>query len=181
MNIISVDLETLGTKTNAVIASIGIAVVDAHTGAVVDKYKARIDVDQSGRSISSSTLAFWLNQSKDAQLLTFATNDEQCEKLHALPIAIASLNQFLARYLEEDATIWGNPATFDITILQNAFEQCGLPQPWLYWQVECLATLRRRASDAYRDIKFVGVKHDCLDDALHQAKIIRHVLQELES
>lgn len=178
MKIVSADLETLATAPDAIIASIGIEVAD-NSGRHIASFKRKIDLRQPGRSVSSSTMAFWFAQSLEAQQLTFASTEQECEMLPTLREAMTELYSFLDVHMADgDAVIWGNPATFDIAKLEHAFNMYGMDTPWKYYQAGCLMTLKRTSHIAWREIPFDGTPHDCLDDAKHQAKVIRALLEE---
>ena len=80
----------------------------------------------------------------------------------------------------EDSLVWGNGSTFDITILENAYKIIGdIPHPWKFWNIRDLRTLVNAASVIgfnHKQLKHVGVYHDALADAVHQAKIAANAL-----
>lgn len=178
MTIVSLDLETLATAPDAIIASIGIEVA-TDQGCHIASFKRKVNLDQPGRSVSSSTTAFWFAQSQEAQQLTFASNDEECELLQTLREVVADVYVFLDEHMADpNAILWGNPATFDIAKLEHAMRMYGMRTPWQYYQVGCMMTLKRTSHITWGEIPFDGTPHDCLDDAKHQAKIIRALLEE---
>ena len=176
--IVSIDLETLDTAPTAIIAAIGISVM-SEDGNFVDGFKTKIDLNQPGRSVSSSTMCFWLNQDFAAQDLTFATTDDEASNLPTLTDALVQMSTFLRKYSQyAEYRVWGNPSTFDISKLEHALHCAGLEFPWEFYQIGDMKTLKLVSSDAWRSIDFVGVKHCCLDDAKHQAKVIHMMLKE---
>jgi len=81
------------------------------------------------------------------------------------------------------AYVWGNGATFDISILEAAYRQRGIPIPWAFWNIRDVRTI---AALAWPHVKkdhteFVGVPHRALDDAKHQARYVSAMWQHLRN
>jgi hypothetical protein len=156
---VMVDLETLGNGSNAVITSIGAA--KFNTVGVTDSFMAHIDPEScvaAGLNMDVSTVLWWMKQS-DAARGAFTQKGQ--------PLHIA-LEEFAA-WFPKDACLWGNGATFDNVILSNAYKAVEQKTPWPYWGDRCYRTVK----NLFPDVKapaFVGVAHNALDDAVHQAR-----------
>jgi len=78
--------------------------------------------------------------------------------------------------------VWGNGATFDITIIENAMDKfkafySHLLPPWKFWQIRDVRTLQDIATaagceDFKKTLPFSGIKHDALADAVFQAQYV---------
>lgn len=155
-NHIMLDLETMGTGSDAAIIAIGAVRFDI---SIRDSFYQVVDLQSSldcGLSVSADSILWWLQQSEEAR--------------HAITQKGKSLSSVLtdfAKWVEKDPLIWGNGATFDNVILANAYDQCKIKRPWIYGNNRCYRTLK----SFYPHIKFQhsGVAHNALDDAQSQA------------
>lgn len=170
---VSLDLETLGTGYGAAILSIGAASFNRHTGKIGPTYSAKIDLEESLRygRVDASTLRWWLAQSKEAKQAAFSAGDGAMRMQQALQGFNAFVNT-----LPANVCVWGNGATFDITLLDGAFDALALPGCVPIWRKNhwCIRDLRTLvdAVDLRKDsIPFTGTPHVAVDDAIHQAKI----------
>lgn len=169
---ISLDLETLGTGANAAIASIGACRFDPHSPAIDNVFHVHVSLEncqRHGLAFDASTLLWWLGQDEDARRSLIAGQE------HAAPLitALDLLAAFIAD-TGEDADLWVNGASFDLPILANAYRVAGMPLPWKFWAERDLRTLKNlhRGAPIPRD----GIHHNALHDAIHQARLIQHIL-----
>ncbi|WP_395000072.1 3'-5' exoribonuclease domain-containing protein, partial [Acinetobacter sp.] len=56
----------------------------------------------------------------------------------------------------------------DIRWINNALDYFGIERPWKYYKEFCFRTLLKSVPKF--DMPFVGMPHNALDDAIHQAK-----------
>lgn len=166
----SIDLETLGTRYNAAVLSVGVVQFDPDTGKLGATFYREIDIDsaiKAGR-VTGSTLAWWAKQTDKARRVFGPDNK----------VTLATALDELATWLRGKAIapkVWGNGATFDITILEHAYDHgcVGLTEAWHYTNVRDMRTMVEVAQlgDAEWP-KREGVHHNALDDATYQAKVI---------
>lgn len=169
---ISIDLETLSNKFNSPILSIGAAKFDRLTGKVGPTFYVEIDPDDAIRYglVSASTLAWWIKQDAKARRVFEPSN-----KKVQLKMGLQMLGDFV-RAQGAGAKPWGNGSSFDITILEHAYEVAGqgLEPQWKFWDIRDMRTI----IDVAESMGFVkarlieGIAHNALDDAVHQAKEI---------
>ena len=74
-----------------------------------------------------------------------------------------------------EADIWCCGASFDFPILKYAYHVIGMKEPWEFSNEMCLRTLKKLNKGAR--IERAGTHHNALDDAVHQAKLVQHILQ----
>ena len=172
------DIETLGTGVNSVILSIGACYFDPSTGEIGPKFNEHINVQScvdKGLEIDPSTVLWWMGQ-EDAARNSIIDNQESAISLQA------ALNRF-GLFVDPHARIWGNGATFDNTIVKNAYDKCGTFVPWKFWNDRDVRTIvelgQQMGFDPKRDIPFEGIQHDALADAIHQAKYVSAIWQRL--
>lgn len=156
MKDVMLDLETLGNGPNSVIIAIGAVKFDA-TGLGSEFYQV-VDPEscvKAGLQMDTSTVMWWMKQSDEAR----AAFDRPSAPL------IAALADFA--HWCGDSVVWGNGASFDNTILSNAYRKTGIEQPWKFWNDRCYRTVK----NLYPDVKLerVGTYHNALDDAKSQA------------
>lgn len=175
---VAFDCETLSTRPNAAIVAIAAVAFDRHSGDLnkLTFYRV-IKVDSAIRSghLDANTLAWWLRQPPEAMNI-FTDGQDTARDLHS---ALADLRDWWNGNVEADACPWGNGATADITWLESAYHSCvGMQAPWQrnFWKIRDQRTLLDAANEALGffqpGIEFAGVKHNALDDAKHQARVI---------
>ena len=167
-NDFSVDLETLGTRYNAAILSIGVAQFDINTGKVGMTFYREIDLDsaiKAGR-VTGSTLAWWARQG-DVAKRVFGEKDKT-----PLSIALDELATWMKKQ-SSNPRVWGNGASFDITILEHVYDNgaVGQKEPWRYTNVRDMRTIMDYLPTGAKP-KREGTHHNALDDAVYQAQCI---------
>lgn len=165
MTDIMVDLETLGTDSNAVIVSISAVQFDMNTGEVGKQFEIGVDLKEQiakGAIIDVDTVMWWLEQSKEAQ--------QQLTKLKRVSVdtVLKSFNHFIDDCKAK--TMWGNGATFDNVIIRNLYKRHDHYFKLPFWVDRCVRTHVDGNNIDTRDYKFVGIKHRGIDDCLHQIK-----------
>lgn len=180
MKNVMIDIETLGTCSTAAILSVAAVYFDPLTGELGKEFNRQISVDaniKGGRVIDASTLEWWMKQERAAQEKAFCFKNKDNTKMTVV------LNDF-ANFIEPNSKPWGNGSTFDITILETAFERCKIKCPWQFWNVRDVRTVVDMGLllgfDHKKQIPFVGVRHDALDDSKHQAKYVSAIIQRIK-
>lgn len=164
---VMVDLETMSTKSNAAICSIGAVKFDSKEGNIVDTFYTTVDLascKEVGLHISKDTVQWWSQQNKEAlRALTINT----------IPLKLA-LEQFAEWLGPKSLPVWGNGAGFDNVVLDNAYAAIGVKRPWAYWHDRCYRTMKAIVNmpEAERE----GTYHNALDDAMHQTKHLLKIL-----
>ena len=163
-NNIMVDIETLSTKSYAVIVSIAAVQFNLETGEVGFVFRKNISIQSCldiGLKVDGATIQWWLNQSILAKTNSFQGQENIKEVL-------VSLDEFYLQKFENLPEIWGNSASFDLGLLANAYEKCKLPIPWKYTKENDVRTYLKSVKN--KPIPFEGVKHNPVHDCYHQIK-----------
>ncbi|MCQ9016628.1 exonuclease, partial [Escherichia albertii] len=168
-----IDLETMGTNTNAPIVVIGAVFFDPQTGEIGPVFYIAIsltDAMNTGAVPNGGTIEWWLKQSSEARA---AILTDQVK----LKDALSRFREFINEYSDEKfVQVWGNGATFDNAILRTSYERLDIPCPWRYYNDRDVRTIVELGKtidfDARTVIPFEGVRHNALDDARHQAKYV---------
>ena len=177
MNNIMVDLETLGTGAKSVIISIGAIAFDEQSDELGQGFYREVDINsclQQGLEIDGSTVAWWIQQSEQARKVFKADG-----KTVALSKALVEFTDFLSFVSKGDLggiKIWGNGASFDNSILSEAYNACELEQPWKFWNDRCYRTVKNLYNEVRADER-QGTYHNALDDAKFQAHHLIKICQ----
>lgn len=170
MNNIMLDLETLDTTPTSVILSIGAVKFDRDD--LGEKFYAVLDIDQqlrAGRTISGSTLAWWVRQDEKARQVFSPDRKYDVDR------ALREFEDFVGT---DDCKVWGNGAVFDNVILAHAYSYIGADKPWKYSNDRCYRTVLAEFKDRFPTAelkKDYGVAHNALDDAIAQALTLQQV------
>lgn len=169
---VMIDIETLSTRSNAVILSIGAVKFNIENG-VIDTYYQNIDASTAkkhNRHIDKGTLEWWSKQNPAA--------------LKALLVDVKPLDLVIPEFIEwygVSTPTWGNSAQFDLGIIESSCIELGLPIPWKYWHVYCYKTVTHLFGVNNADIRKseVGVNqwHNALDDAISQTNTLVKILR----
>lgn len=157
------DLETLSTRPNAVILSIGAVKFDPYTDQIdIDEaLEMKIDIDEQtaiGRHVQDETIDWWARQTKDIR-------DEVFDPTGRLSLEDFTKN--LNKFLVGVDDIWCQGPVFDIVILEDLYRQLTKPAPWNYWQIRDSRTLFKVHGDSRK--KGRDGAHNALIDCIYQA------------
>jgi len=185
MNGIMVDLETMGTSSNAAIVAIGAVEfdIDAEVGLLGAEFYCNIDIQtciDAGLSVDGSTIIWWLKQSEEARNAISKTPYNLVRGLNDFTRFIeAAQDRSLSRI-----TVWGNGSNFDNVILHSAYTAAGLTKPWHFKydrDVRTLVFLGRALGIEKTEVVREGVRHHALDDAKHQARYCQYIYSKLKA
>ncbi len=168
-----IDLETLDTRPQCTILTLGAVKFNPHTrGEPYSEFYVKFDIDEQdklGRTVSNDTVEWWGKQAPEIQEEAFSENDRM--KVNDILI---ELNKWLVGV----DVIWGQGYGFDITILEDLYRNVGKPIPWQFWQVKDSRTLFGcLAEDPRKSMQ--SEKHNALADAYYQAKGVQIAYEKL--
>ena len=172
---IMIDLETLATSPDAAILTIGAVKFDPFGDDVNDpkctKFYTRVDLDSCdkiGLVTNDDTIAWWANQSKEAQDEAFGETDR---------VDIVDAMHQLYKFCWGAKRVWSHGATFDIVICEHIFRKIGKAIPWSFWEVRDTRTLFDIGINPNRP---PVLKHHALEDAWNQAIGVQNVFKTLQ-
>jgi DNA polymerase III epsilon subunit-like protein len=161
---VMLDLETLGNRPSSVIVAIG--AVKFGSGLLGDSFYRRIDAESCaavGMTMDTSAVMFWLKQPEAARLEITKPGEP-----------LATVLQEFALWIEKDAVVWGNGASFDPVVLTHAYRAAGVKVPWRYVNERCYRTVKALFPNVPPD--FSGTQHNALDDAKSQALHLMQIM-----
>jgi hypothetical protein len=171
---IMIDLETLGTKYDAVVLSIGAVKFDPYSDAEPSQaFYMKLNVDEQvalGREIHPDTVNWWSQQKPEVR--EEALSDDNRESLEDFS---KGLNKFLVGCND----IWAHGPAFDIVIIEDLYRQLGKPIPWQFWQIRDSRTLFNLTVDPRKSMN-MGEAHNALADCIYQAKGVQQVFKQFD-
>src|SRR6478609_3020281 len=162
MQDIMCDLETLGTKPNAIILSIGACLVNWKTGEPDPKFDFYrvISVDScklAGLTECPSTVKWWSTQSEEARKVF-------TEPSISLEQGLIDFYNHMRQFNLNKVRLWGNGSDFDNVILGSAYDAVGLNAPWRFYNSRCFRTVRKLLGHHLNEPEREGTYHNALDD-----------------
>lgn len=172
---VMLDLETMGRGSNSAIVSIGAVEFNMETGETGREFYQVIDLQSCfdvGLKAEAPTIYFWLQQNQ-------AARDAICvEEKYQLPHTLLLFNSWMQDCVEK-INIWGNGARFDIGILEDAYQACGIENPWYFRSERDVRTLVAFAPEIKATMPFEGIYHHPIDDCKHQIKYCSAIWKKL--
>jgi exodeoxyribonuclease VIII len=164
-NEVMIDIETLSTKNNALILTIGAIKFSRNKDiepleSTVNFYK-RISIKSCKKlnmDIDNDTVQWWNNQTKDARYEAIENKDR-----HDIKDVLIELTEFI----KDCKYIWANSPNFDCVILENAYRCCNLEIPWKYWNLRDCRTIYDLGNTSLKSIT-TETKHNSLEDCYNQ-------------
>ena len=167
------DLESLGTRPDCAILTLGAVKFDEYTpGSIGETLYHRIDVDEQlalGREVQEDTLAWWAQQAQDVREEALSEEGR---------VSLETLYRDLNRFCVGVNNIWCQGPAFDIVILENIYRQQGWPTPWQFWQIRDSRTLFGVHGDP-REKNKEGL-HNALEDCISQAQGVQEIYRRLK-
>lgn len=178
---IVLDLETLSTRPDALVLSIGAVGLNKH-GEILDDAQFHVLLSRaeqdSYRHTSLQTLAWWREQSNAA---IEATLDAPHHTHHPTDFALDAFGRFIASWSDKKSVcIWGNGCSFDNVILASLYRDFHIPLPWEFRNDRDMRTITA-IFPHLKAMPFEGIKHHAQHDAMHEAKQLSKAIAELQN
>jgi DNA polymerase III epsilon subunit-like protein len=161
MNHLMIDIETMGCSQTAAIVSIAAVEFDM-TGRTGETFYNVIDLQSCldyRLEMDGSTVMWWLRQSE-------AARKELTEsKAVNLPTALLDFSAWINK---REYEVWANGARFDLGILSNAYQVCGIAVPWHFRKERDVRTLVSVQPGIKKLHVPIGTAHHALDDCNNQ-------------
>ena len=166
------DLETLGTRPDCVIMTLGAVKFDPFNP---DREPGpgiylRMDLDEQlalGRTVDDSTITWWAEQDARVRAEAWEGGDRS---------SIQELKRELNRFLVGVDEIWSQGPVFDIAILEDLYRSQNWGFPWYFWQIRDSRTLFKVHGDPRARGR--DQAHNALLDCVYQAKAVQEILSK---
>ena len=158
-----VDIETLSTRSNALILTIGAIKFDLNgiTPPLneMDCFYQKIDIDSCKKymHICNDTVKWW--DSQDKAIIEEAFGGER--------LSLEQVIKDFTNWFSTSKYIWSHGACFDIPILDNAYILCGQKPPWKFSDVRDTRTIYDIGKVTSQDLPSDN-KHHALYDCYRQ-------------
>ena len=177
---IMIDFETLATGTQPTILTMGACKFDPLgnelTNPDMEVFYVRIDLESQeaiGREVNEDTIAWWANQSKEAQEEALGDGTPDNPRY-----TIQEAFDRLYKFCWGAKRIWSNGATADVVWSETAFRQVNKAIPWKFYEIRDVRT----AFDIGINPNMPPVtSHHALEDAVNQAIGIQNVYRTLQN
>jgi hypothetical protein len=173
---IMIDLETLNTTPDSAILTIGAVKFDPFGSELkepdMDSFYVKVDLDSCDRiglTTNDDTIAWWANQSKEAQEAAFDPEGR---------IDIEDAFAQLYKFCWGAKRVWANGSCFDIIICEHVYRKVGRAIPWKFWEVRDVRTAFDLGINPHRP---PVTAHHALEDAWNQAVGIQNVYNTLRT
>lgn len=181
------DVECMGTRTNAPLAAIGAVIFEPDTGNILDKFYIKIDITtsvQAGAVLDPETIKWWLKQQSEAQL-QLVGNVGDIDVVD-VATAITMLAEFVQRNQSsprQGIKHWANGANFDPGIVEETCYKLGRRSPLVFWKSLCVRTIvemgRQFGIDPKAEMASLGSPHKALDDCERQVAYVSQLWQRI--
>ena len=170
---VMLDLETLGTRPDTVILTLGAVKFDPFDP---DREPGpgiymRMDIEEQlalGRTVDDSTIEWWAQQDPRVRSEAFDEGDRT---------SVDQLHRELNRFLVGVGDIWAQGPVFDIAILEDLYRSQNWGFPWLFWQIRDSRTLFQLHGDPRP--KGRDQAHNALLDCVYQAQAVQTLYKKL--
>lgn len=162
------DIETLGTTPDTTILTIAAQAFDPFGTGYYDKhFYARIDLEsQPNRTIDDNTLLWWGRQPEQSR-------EEALGEENRIPLPDALKD--LAKLVWHSNITWINGVGFDSVILEHAYRENNIKQPWEYYKLrDC-----RTVFGLWPGLPKPPTSHHALEDCRRQIDMLQATLKHL--
>jgi hypothetical protein len=176
---VMIDLETLGTSSNAVVLSFGGVIFNSETGETISEKTVIFCLEDSlskGLEIDASTLRWWLTQNNEV-----LKNQLDLEKSVTLKDGIKEIADWLGGEMAFNTEVWANSPSFDLIKFQNVCKVADMENPFgdfRKWRdvrtmIEAAENGRAVSIKTITDAEFGrGNAHDPIHDCKYQIACI---------
>lgn len=191
-----VDIETLSTKPNAVVLSLGCVSFQFETKKMFSEYLengfyVKLDIKaqiEAGRKIQKDTVDWWLSQSAEAKLVTKPSNEDvhPLDALKQFSRYVSSLRTFEG--FSDNSFVWSRGPNFDFPIIESLCDTFKMKPPYSTWSIRDLKTMFDVLTGGTRGQynPKIGtpkgfLKHNALHDVCMDAVRCNDIYQEMTS
>ena len=173
-----VDIETLDTDSTAIVTNIGAVAFTFEDKGILSSFYKRLETDDQyarGRTLSPSTIRFWLQQSDAARRELVEQGD-----------SVKKVLKGFSDWCKEVGvgSIWGNGNMFDNVILRSLFKTYGIKYPVTFrddldFRTAKILALQKDPNYQLKWPSNPGVEHNALDDARNQVYSLKRLWDEV--
>lgn len=167
---VMVDIETLGITPDACILTIAAQQFnpfEKRSYSELRSFYSRVSIEsQPNRNVEEHTVEWWAKQSDKAKEEAFLNEDRD-----SLPDALSQLSPLIW----QSNFMWVNDPTFEINILENAYQSCAMQIPWEFYLVRDARTVY----SLHPDLNKSPATHHALEDCRRQIEMLQQTFTDL--
>lgn len=169
MNEVMIDIETLSTKHDAVVLSVGAVKFDQSGPSELEHLILTLDLREQlgwmGRRVDQDTLLWWMGQGEAARGLAFSKDRRDVR---------SAMGVFIG-FVEGAEQVWANSPSFDLIILETLLNRLDMRVPWSHRSARDVRTIREAAGidRNWAPDGWSGIEHDPVSDCLWQIEVVR--------
>lgn len=180
MSEVSLSVKALGKRYDAALLSIGAVVFDVQSGGTGKTFYREITLESSTHTgkVYGESIRWWMDkQRSEAARVLFAGDDSANPRKFHLATALQEFCTWFRSAGNGPCKVYGGHGTRDIPMIEFSIRTgtVGLEAPWHYTNVRDAETLISSAVDLVGfdrfALKYEGVRHNALDDAIYQAHL----------
>lgn len=159
---IMVDIETMGDIPGSAIVAIAAVEFNLETGETGRRFYERLDLQScldKGLFVTGHTVNWWLLQDAESRVEITKEGLPLGEALHKFRLFVQDIGA---------AEIWAKGS--DLPVLKVAYHKLNKEVPWIFRLEQEVRTIFRNNPEVAKNVEFIGVKHNPIDDCLHQIR-----------
>ena len=172
-----IDLETMSTKPDAAIVSIGAVEFGPDFEQIGDPFYTPISLHSCktyGLHIEQSTVDWWAAQPAETRAhWEVADAPDLTDGLKAFQDWLWS-----RAGNRKNVCPWGNGADFDMVITRNGFNAVGAEEPWMFYNVHCFRTVKNMYPLSAGEVPARSGAHRADADAVYQLDYLRAIARK---
>ena len=167
---VMVDIETLAVSPDACILTIAAQQFnpfEKRSYSELRNFYARISIEsQKTRNVEEHTVEWWANQSPIAKEEAFSDDNR---------ISLSDALSQLSPLIWQSDFMWINDPTFEVNILENAYQSYNMPIPWKFYLVRDARTVY----SLYPELAQPQTTHHALEDCRRQIEMLQQTFTDL--
>jgi len=167
-----IDLETMSTKPNAAIVSIGAVEFGPDFQQIGDPFYTPIALDSCisvGLHVEQSTVDWWAGQPAETRAHWEVADAPNLSE------GLKAFQDWLWQRAGNRKNVcpWGNGADFDMVVTRSAFNALGAEEPWMFYNVHCFRTVKNMFPLTANEVPLRNGAHRADADAIHQLNCLQ--------
>lgn len=172
---IMIDIETLGTRHNAVILSVGAVKFDSQKIYKDDGFYSNLNWQlqlDNGGTVTEDTIRFWMKQPSTIRETVFNKKGVPPAEM------VAKFNSWFSSQVKDPkkCCVWAAGPQFDLSLLKDLYRRFFFKELWSFWAERCVRTAGMVPHVKETKRPRGMTEHHAFHDAVYQAMQVRKFL-----